>query len=247
MNGRALIGVMLVALTGAAMAQEPPVAIAPFSAAAPGAALPAPWQHQPLPKVERENRFTLVEDAPGGQVQSVLRIDSDGAASTLTHPLAVDPAERPWLSWRWKVSAPVAGSDFRRKEGDDYAARVYVLFDYPVERLSFGERAAIALARVLHGAELPTAALAYVWGTAQAAGAIGPNPYTDRVRMVVVDSGAARAGQWMSVRRNVAEDFRAAFGEEAPPITGIAVAADTDNTGEAVTAWFADLRLEAAQ
>ena len=247
MNGQALIGVMLVALTGHAMAQEPPVAIAPFSAAAPGAALPAPWQHQPLPKVERENRYTLVEDMPDGRAQTVLRIDSEAAASTLAHPLAVDPAERPWLSWRWKVSAPVAGSDFRRKEGDDYAARVYVLFDYPVERLSFGERAAIALARVLHGAELPTAALAYVWGTAQAAGAIGPNPYTDRVRMVVVDSGAARAGQWVSVRRNVAEDFRAAFGEEAPPITGIAVGADTDNTGEAVTAWFADLRLEAAR
>lgn len=247
MNGRALIGVMLVALTGAAMAQAPPAVIAPFSAAAPGAALPAPWQHQPLPKVERENRYTLVEDVPDGRARTVLRIDSDAAASTLAHPLAVDPAGRPWLSWRWKVSAPVAGSDFRRKEGDDYAARVYVLFDYPVERLSFGERAAIALARVLHGAELPTAALAYVWGTAQAAGAIGPNPYTDRVRMVVVNSGPARAGQWVGVRRNVAEDFRAAFGEEAPPITGIAVAADTDNTGEAVTAWFADLRLEAAQ
>ena len=72
MNGRALIGVMLVALTGAAMAQEPPVAIAPFSAAAPGAALPAPWQHQPLPKVERENRYTLVEDMPDGRARTVL-------------------------------------------------------------------------------------------------------------------------------------------------------------------------------
>ncbi|MBC9071258.1 DUF3047 domain-containing protein [Thauera sp. CAU 1555] len=247
MNGRGLIGAILLVLSATALAQAPPAVIAPFSLAAPGATPPAPWQHQPLPKVERENRFTLVEDTPGGRAQTVLRIDSEAAASTLAHPLSVDPGERPWLSWRWKVSAPVAGSDFRRKEGDDYAARVYVLFDYPVERLSFGERAAIALARVLHGAELPTAALAYVWGTAQAAGAIGPNPYTDRVRMVVVDSGAVRAGQWVGVRRNVAEDFRAAFGEEAPPITGIAVAADTDNTGEAVTAWFEDLRLEAAR
>lgn len=238
---------LLMALSGLTAAQAQPAAITPFSLAAPGDALPSPWQHRPLPKVERQNQFTLVQDRPNGQAQTVLRIDSAAAASTLAHPLAVDPGEHPWLVWRWKVSAPVAGSDFLRKEGDDYAARVYVLFDYPVQRLSFGERAAISLARVLHGAELPTAALAYVWGTAQAAGAIGPNPYTDRVRMVVVDSGAARAGQWVRVQRNVAEDFRAAFGEEAPPIIGIAVAADTDNTGEAVTAWFADLRLEAAQ
>jgi hypothetical protein len=32
------------------------------------------------------------------------------------------------------------------------------------------------------------------------------------------------------------------FGGLAPRIVGIAVSADTDNTGEAVTAWFGDLR-----
>jgi hypothetical protein len=60
--------------------------------------------------------------------------------------------------------------------------------------------------------------------------------------MIVVESGAARAGQWVTIERDIAADFRAAFGEAAPPVTGIAISADTDNTGESVTAWFGDLQ-----
>lgn len=228
---------------GVGFAQPAPGPLAPFSAAAPGDPIPAPWRHQPLPKVARQNRFDLVAD--GGA--TVLRVRSDAAASTLAHPLDVDPARTPGLAWRWKVSGPVAGSDFRRKAGDDYAARVYVLFDYPPERLPAGERIALALARTLYGDDLPAAAIAYVWGTAQAAGAIAPNPYTSRVRMIVVDSGAERAGQWVEVRRDVAADFRAAFGESAPRVVGLAVSADTDNTGERVTTLFGDLRFLPAE
>ncbi len=222
---------------------EAPRSVTPFSASPPGTAFPSPWRHQPLPKVERENRFDLVEE--GGR--TVLRVRSEAAASTFAHPLAVDPAQTPRFSWRWKVSAPVRASDFTRKGGDDYAGRVYVLFDYPVDRLDLGDRIKFSLGRSLFGADLPTAAIAYVWGTAQPAGASGPNPYTDRVRMIVVESGAARAGQWVTIERDIAADFRAAFGEAAPPITGIAISADTDNTGESVTAWFGDLQFRGTE
>jgi hypothetical protein len=213
--------------------------VSPFSQAAPGAAPPAPWQHQELPRVRRQNRFDLVDD----DGVTVLRVHSHAAASTLVHPLDVDPARLPILEWRWRVSNVVQASDFTHKDGDDYAARVYVLFDYPVARLRFADRVKIALARTLHGAALPSAAIAYVWGTAQPIGATGPNPYTDRVQMIVVESGNARVGEWVALRRDVAADFEAVFGEPAPRIVGIAVSADTDNTGEAVTSWFGDLRL----
>ncbi len=240
---RGLVMLLAAVLAGAAVAQAAPGKLTPFSQAAPGGEPPPPWRHQTLPKVERENRFALVED--GGH--TVLQVSSSSAASTLVHPVTVDPARTPVLTWRWKVSNVVAGSDFMRKSGDDYAARVYVLFDYPSERLPLVDRVKIALARSLHGTELPTAAIAYVWGNAQAVGARGPNPYTDRVHMVVVESGIARTGQWLEVRRNVAADFQAAFGEPAPPVVGVAVSADTDNTREAVTAWFGDLRFEAGE
>lgn len=220
-----------------------PTRITPFSAATVGPDLPGDWAHRTLPRVERANRFSLV--ALDGTV--VLEVDSQAAASTLVHPLNVDPAQTPVLSWRWMVSNPVQRSDFTRKEGDDYAARVYVLFDYPVERLGLGERVKMSLARTLHGTELPTAAIAYVWGTAQGEGASGPNPYTDRVQMIVVASGKDGVGKWREFRRDVAADFMRVFGEPAPRIIGIAVSADTDNTGERVTTRFGDLRFGARE
>lgn len=95
-------------------------------------------------------------------------------------------------------------------------------------------RARMKITKLLYGAELPAAALAW-------------NPYSDRVRMIVLRSGGAQAGQWMAEARDVAAGYRAAFGAGAPmpPISGVAASADTDQTGESVTAWFGDLRLEA--
>ena len=214
--------------------------VARFSALAPGDTLPAEWKHQRLPSVERPNVFSLTTD--GGA--TVLRVQSHRSASTLVVRSEVDPNVTPLLRWRWWVANAVAGSDLRRKAGDDYAARLYVLFDLPAERLSVGDRLRIAAARLLHGEELPAAALCYVWGTAQAAGESAWNAYTDRVRMIVVDSGDGHAQQWRSITRDVTADFRAAFGAPVPRIFAIALAADTDNTGERSEARFGDVWFE---
>jgi hypothetical protein len=59
--------------------------------------------------------------------------------------------------------------------------------------------------------------------------------------MIVVESGPDRVGQWVTEERNVYEDFRRAFGREAPMISGLALMTDTDNTGETATAWYGDI------
>jgi hypothetical protein len=68
-----------------------------------------------------------------------------------------------------------------------------------------------------------------------------PNPYTDRVMMFVVESGSAKLNQWVNEERNVYEDYKKAFGEEPPMISGIAIMTDTDNTGEKATAYYGDI------
>ena len=74
-----------------------------------------------------------------------------------------------------------------------------------------------------------------------------PNAYTKRLRMIVVGIGAAKLNEWQSYRRNVYEDYKQAFGEEPPKVSGIAIMTDTDNTGESATAFYGDIRLRKSE
>ena len=221
----------------AALAAAEPLQPTPFSTSAPGAPLPPGWTLTTVPNIPRATRFDLVRDDGG----TVLRATADAAAASLTHKLDLDPKATQWLNWRWKVSRVLDRADLSSKDGDDYAARVYVFFDYDIARLSLLQRTRIALAKAFHGVDLPAATLCYVWDNRHPPGTMAWSAYTDRVRMIVVESGAAKAGQWIAERRNVAADFRAAFGEETPRVIGVALAADTDNTGERVESRFDDL------
>jgi hypothetical protein len=214
-------------------------AIAPFSAGSPGAKLPAPWRISTLPSVKRATQYSLVAD----DATVVLRAVADASMASVMHPLKLDPKAAPFLTWRWKVSNILSKSDLSSKAGDDFPARVYVLFDYDTSKLSILQRAKIYLARSRYGKDVPAAALCYVWDGKAPVGTSVWSPYTDRVRVIVVESGSANLNRWREVQRDVVADFRAAFGEEPPAISGVAVASDTDNTGESVTALFGDIRL----
>ncbi len=97
--------------------------------------------------------------------------------------------------------------------------------------------------RLLYGRDLPGTALNYIWANRLETGRIVTNPYSEQTRMLAVDSGGEQAGVWISHRRNVIEDYRAAFGREPPAIIGIGIMTDSDNTGESATAWYGDIRL----
>lgn len=212
--------------------------VAPFSTGKLGAAPADPWRATKLPKVPRETRYSLVDDAG----TTVLRAEADASMSGLSQGVRIDPTVNPVIEWRWKVSGVLAKSAFGTKAGDDFAARVYVLFDYDIAKLPFGTRMKLKIGRSMYGEAVPAAGLCYVWDSKAPVGTTAWSAYTDRLRMIVVTSGTAQAGQWVTVRRNVAEDFKAAFGDDPPAISGVAIATDTDNTGEAVTAWYGDVR-----
>lgn len=209
--------------------------VAAFSQMTAGTAIRGWRALKPAPGAN-DTRYRLTIDSG----TTVVKAEADNAMSGLIHPVRVDLRRYPLLRWRWKIEEPLEKADMTRKSGDDYAARVYVIFDYPREKLSFGTRAGLKLAEMLHGQQIPAAALNYVWDNRHPVGTIQPNAYTDRARMIVLHAGARRAGQWITETRDLAADFRAAFGEEAPDVIAIALATDTDNTGETATAWFGD-------
>ncbi len=113
------------------------------------------------------------------------------------------------------------------------------------ERLGVTTRMAHGLARGINGAQLPDAAINYLWDNRHAVGTWQANTYTDRARMLVLRSGSAFAGRWVDERRDVGADFLAAFGHPPLKLTGVAIAADTDQTGEEARSGFADLRFVA--
>jgi len=207
-----------------------------FSAMGTGIEVPG-WEILKPARDARDTRYSLVRDA--GAV--VLKADSADAMSGLIHPVKVDIQKYPKIRWRWKIAGTVPNADMTRKSGDDYAARIYVMFDYPVEKLPFTTRAKLKLAEKFYGQKIPAAALNYVWDGQAPVGTIMPNAYTDRARMIVLQSGAERAGEWVTEIRDLGADFRAAFGEEPPNVIAVALATDTDNTHSAATAWYGDI------
>jgi hypothetical protein len=108
-------------------------------------------------------------------------------------------------------------------------------------------RARAAIGRALYGTEPPGSGIIYIWERALPKGSIVPNPYTDRVRMIVIESTTEKVGEWVAEERNVYEDYRRAFGEDPPVISGIAVMTDSDDTGTSATAWYGDISFHRAQ
>jgi hypothetical protein len=211
-----------------------------FSAATEGGALPEGWKPLTFKKIDRQTRYRLVKEDGVVVVQAV----SEASASGLTREIRVDPREYPVIQWRWKVAALVEKSDVTRKKGDDYPARLYVTFEYDPAKVGLLERARFESIRLLYGQYPPIGALTYIWDGKAPKGTIVPNAYTDRVRMIVLESGGARLNQWITEERNLFDDYKQVFGEEPTRLSGVAVMTDTDDTGESAIAYYGDIVLK---
>ncbi len=152
----------------------------------------------------------------------VLRADSSAAASGLYREVSIDMNKTPILNWDWKVDNILTGNDERTKTGDDYPARIYVVFSGGV---MFWR----------------TRAINYVWSNKQPVNGSWSSAYTRNAGMIAIQSGSENIGRWMNESRNVPADYRRLFGEDPDVIDAVAIMTDTDNTGAAATAWYGDI------
>ncbi len=175
------------------------------------------WEER---EFDGETRYT-VRELDG---RRVLEAESEAAASCLYLEREIDLAATPVLEWSWRIGGTPAVADERIKDGDDFAARVYVVapgdgwFAMPI-------------------------AVNYVWASDAEVGTAWPNPFTDNVMMVAMNSGDRHAGAWRTHRRNVRDDFRRFFGVEVDALEGIAVMTDSDNSGLSARAWYGEIAL----
>jgi hypothetical protein len=228
----------LAAWPGALDAQSPAVLeVGKFSVASEGNALPEGWKPLTFKKIEKHTTYKVIKDGDAAVVKAV----SEASASGLTREIKINLKDYPIVQWRWKVANILKNGDVSKKEGDDYPARIYITFEYDAGKVSFFKKAQYETVKLIYGQYPPLDAINYIWESKATKGTVVPNPYTDQVKMIVVESGAAGLNQWMSEERNVYEDYKKAFGEEPPMISGVAIMTDTDNTGESATAYYGDI------
>ncbi len=172
------------------------------------------------PKVfQGETSYSLVSEGE----RRVLKAESSKTASGLYKEVKLDPRKHQVLRWSWKIEGTIPKGNGRTKKGDDYAARVYVVFP----RTLFWR----------------TKAINYIWANKIPKGATLPNAFSSNALMVAVESGDEKAGTWVIEERNVYEDYRTLFGEDPPAIGAVALMTDTDNTGGEAVAYYGDITL----
>ena len=153
-----------------------------------------------------------------------IRLVSEGNSFGLHKSVDVDLKEFPILTWRWKVDRLPPEGDIREKSKDDQAAQLYVIFPAFVKVMS------------------PT--IGYLWDSNAPAGTItdGHAPMTP-IKIIVLQSGRQRLGEWVHERRNVFEDYLQLFRKDSPPKVGrVAIWINTQHTKSTAQASFADLQ-----
>lgn len=199
-----------------------------------GTSPPIPWQAQFHPKIKAHTEFELQAATDG---PSWLKIIADKSYGSWVYAFKKPGHVIRELSWQWRVEQHPDGANLRTKAGDDTAVKLCLFVAVDEQKLGLSQRMALGAARALSGEDLPAATLCYVWAEKdETAGAVFNNPYTNRVRNMVlrVLPGTATSSAFQIESRKVQDDVRKAFGEELPDgpvrLLGVAVGGDADNT-----------------
>ncbi|MFN3970898.1 MAG: DUF3047 domain-containing protein [Gemmobacter sp.] len=185
-----------------------------------------------------EQRFSLFAPARFQQSGSGVTVRADRSVSLIWRALPEGfwPARR--ARWDWQVGMGVPATDLTKKGGDDRNLAVYFVFMPEDRARAFGSRP--NLRRLL--GEDQARVLVYVWGGDVARGAVLPSAYLGaRGRTVVL---RAPAPGRFSEGVDLAADHMRAFGTAPAALVGLAVSADSDDTGTVIEARLSGLRVD---
>jgi hypothetical protein len=168
---------------------------------------------------------------------------SDRSASLWRLRLETPPGLLGEVSFSWWAQSLLETASVADIDREDATARVVFGFGGDHTRLSRRTRMSFDLAEALTGERPPYATLMYVWDASAPVGSVIVNPRSDRIRKIVVDSGPEGLRRWRDHRRDLAADFRRAFGEEPGALLSVALMTDSDNTGSRARTWYGEVVL----
>lgn len=186
------------------------------------------WKPLHFPKIARHTEYVIEREGE----RSFLRAECDGSASGIVFKKEFNVFQYPHVQWRWKVGNVFEKGNAKQKSGDDYPLRIYIIFKYNPDSASFGKKVKYGIAKRIYGEYPPHSSLNYIWANMHHEEKIITNTYAGEAKMIVLQTGNARAGMWIDETVNILEDYRRAFGEDPPAEASLAIMADSDNTGE---------------
>jgi len=193
------------------------------------------WQPLTFRGISNPTHYS-VESSDG---REVAKAESEcGASGLVLRVDAIRAEQTPLLSWRWRVDRGLDLSDEKTKAGDDFAARVYLMFELDPARASILQRLRHQLAKLVYGEDLPGSALNFVWTSRLPVGTIWDNPFVASVKMVALEQGTP--GGWRTETVDWAARYRELFDAPVPPLLGLAIMSDSDNSCQSTQARFAD-------
>jgi len=210
-----------------------------FSAETARNGMPNGWNFYRIAPFKKNTVYRL-ENYQG---RTVLSANSKTSASGLAVKLRPRPANNLWLQWEWKALSAIPEADNAERYQDDAPLRILVAFDGNKSKLPLKEKMNFEMANLISGQEMPYATLMYIWSGKSPVDTIISNAHTSRIKMIVVDSGWDNLSTWHKHQRDLAADYKRAYGEAPGEVIGIALLTDTDNTKSETRAIYGDIEL----
>ncbi len=179
----------------------------------------------------------------GLSTQRRLMANAASSASMLRKDLRIEPVQLNALSFSWQIQKLIEGADMALRDLDDSPVRLVLAFDGDRGQFSPHNAMLSELSHALSGRPMPYATLMYVWCNHRPVETVIQNPRTDRIRKIVVESGAGRVNQWLTYERNIRADYEKAFGEPPGALIAIGLMTDSDNTRSQAQAWYGPIQL----
>lgn len=209
-----------------------------------GAPATALWEHQKF-----ANRRPTHYGATTHLGRAAILANADRSNSTLSLTLPPESAIRPvTIRFSWFVPKLNPAFDLKDKAKDDAVARVILSFEGDRKKTwTARDHMLSEMSSLLVGKPLPYATIMYVWSNRYPVGTVIPNAHTKRIRQIVVETGPRHLNRWVDIERDVAADFRLAFGEEPGPLHGVGLMTDSNNVRGKAKAWYGPLVITSAQ
>lgn len=208
--------VFLLFLSFPGKAQNPVYLVDRFEGSKLDGGAPAGWN---LEVKKGEPVITMEKDGDHTVVRLVARKSSFG----IKKEFEMDIRDYPYLNWKWKVTKLPEKGNFLKKETDDQAAQLYVIFPrFP--------------------SKINTDFVCYYWESDPAnKGKTGTSVAWSKAKVIVLQAGPEKLNQWISEKRNVYEDYKRLFGKEPPDVGGVAFYINSQHTQSEAESYLGEI------